>query len=204
MGCFSEGQPFILARGLIGPRHLLATTRRVSGLTGDTDLWEGPKPQAFQHSLHLALSGSTLVGLLRLPFRITGTPDHWDSYLAVSPAPSPRPERNEAMGRLWARRKSLSLRELSQGQAFDFVGFFRVNAAKRRTHAARRAARKDRAQDTRSLGGDPRWYLLISAEGVSVYIGVQFGTESKPPQMMGIQTPKTTSEQPQMIRVQTL
>ena len=55
MGCFSEGQPFILARGLIGPRHLLATTRRVSGLTGDTDLRERPKPQAFQHSLHLAL-----------------------------------------------------------------------------------------------------------------------------------------------------
>ena len=142
MGCFDEGQPFILARGLIGPRHLLATTRRVSGLTGDTDLWEGPKPQAFQHSLHLALSGSTLVGLLRLPFRITGTPDHWDSYLAVSPAPSPRPERNEAMGRLWARRKSLSLRELSQDKTLILLGFFYCNAPSCRSHAANAAQEK--------------------------------------------------------------
>ena len=43
------------------------------------------------------------------------------------------------MGRLWARRKSLSLRELSQDKTLILLGFFYCNAPSCRSHAANAA-----------------------------------------------------------------
>jgi len=47
------------------------------------------------------------------------------------------------MGRLWARRKSLSLRELSRAKKLILLGFFYCNAPNCRSHAAGAARQKN-------------------------------------------------------------
>ena len=85
------------------------------------------------------------------------------------------------MGRLWARRKSLSLRELSQGQAVVFVELSGVNATNCRSHAicaaqVKTARRYPKEYQCRAAPDDQypsrsRLHQMMSIE---------------PPQMMGI------------------